>query len=168
LKFSVEETEQQSHHDMIIGRDLQLALKLDILFSTKQFRWDDLSIRMRTPNSYLSYLETRIKYIDNPQDVFTTVSTPMSILDAKFEKANIDASINTLKHLIRMRQKQMKSLLYEFENLFDGTLGNWNTSPVSFKLKEGVKPFQLAPFQSLRYTKPHLKSKYNTCVTWEF
>jgi hypothetical protein len=36
--------------------------------------------------------------------------------------------------------------MYKFEHLFDGTLGNWNPSPVSFKHKEGVKPFQLAPF----------------------
>ena len=32
-------------------------------------------------------------------------------------------------------------LLTEFEELFDGTLGNWNTEPVSFELKEGAKPY---------------------------
>jgi hypothetical protein len=101
-KFSVDETEQQSYYDMIIGRDLQLALNLDILFVTKQFRWGVLSITTSIPNSYLSYLETRIKNIDNSQDVFTTVSTPMSILDAKYEKANIDANIDIIKHLSRI------------------------------------------------------------------
>jgi hypothetical protein len=70
----------------------------------------------------------------------------MSILDTKYEKANIYANINTLKHLSRILQQQLKVLLYKFERLFDGTLGDWNTSPMSFKLKDGVKPFQLAPF----------------------
>ena len=70
----------------------------------------------------------------------------MSILDAKYEKANIDATVNTLKHLSSTQQQQLKSLLYKFEHLFDGTLGDWNTDPVSFKLKEGTTPFQLPPF----------------------
>ena len=29
----------------------------------------------------------------------------------------------------------------EFEDLFDGTLGDWKTEPVSFELKEGSKPY---------------------------
>jgi hypothetical protein len=104
-------------------------------------------------------LETRIKNIDNPQNVFTTVSTPMAILDAKYEKANIDASTNTLKHLSRMQQQQLKALLYKFEHLFDGTLGNWNTAPLSFKLKEGVKPFQLTPFSVPKIHEATLKKE---------
>ena len=29
----------------------------------------------------------------------------------------------------------------KFEELFDGTLGDWKTDPVSFELKEGAKPY---------------------------
>ena len=32
-------------------------------------------------------------------------------------------------------------LLTNYEPLFDGTLGAWKTMPVSFELKEGVKPY---------------------------
>ena len=32
-------------------------------------------------------------------------------------------------------------MLTDFEELFDGTLGDWNTEPVSFELKEGAKPY---------------------------
>jgi hypothetical protein len=41
--------------------------------------------------------------------------------------------------------------------LSDGTLGNWITDPVSFKLKEGAKPFQLAPFSVPKIHKDTLK-----------
>jgi hypothetical protein len=34
----------------------------------------------------------------------------------------------------------------EFEELFDGTLGDWKTEPVSFELKEGTKPYYGRPF----------------------
>jgi len=29
----------------------------------------------------------------------------------------------------------------EFEDLFDGTLGDWNTEPISFELKRDAKPY---------------------------
>ncbi len=33
------------------------------------------------------------------------------------------------------------ALLLKFEELFDGTLGDWKLPPVSFELKEGAKPY---------------------------
>jgi hypothetical protein len=45
---------------------------------------------------------------------FAAASTRMSILDAKYEKANIDATINSLKHLSGMQQQQLK---HYFTNL---------------------------------------------------
>ena len=111
---------------------------MDILFSTKHLKWDGIVIPMRTQHTDLSYLDNRVKNLGNSQDVFATASTPMSILDAKYEKANIDATINTFKHLNSNQQQQLKALLYKFEHLFDGTLGDWNTESVSFKLKEGL------------------------------
>ena len=32
-------------------------------------------------------------------------------------------------------------LLTEFQELFDGTLGDWNTEHLSFELKEGMKSY---------------------------
>jgi hypothetical protein len=32
-------------------------------------------------------------------------------------------------------------LLKTYESLFDDTLGDWKTKPVSFQLKEGVSPY---------------------------
>jgi hypothetical protein len=37
-------------------------------------------------------------------------------------------------------------LLLKFEELFDGTLGDWKLSPVSFELKEGAKPYHGRPY----------------------
>ena len=36
---------------------------------------------------------------------------------------------------------KLLELLTEFEDLFDATLGDWKTEPVSFELKEGNKPY---------------------------
>jgi hypothetical protein len=32
-------------------------------------------------------------------------------------------------------------VLQEFEELFDGTLGDWNCNPVLLQLKEGAQPY---------------------------
>ena len=37
-------------------------------------------------------------------------------------------------------------MLFGFEELFDGTLGDWNRPPVSIKLKEGAKPYHGRPY----------------------
>ncbi len=37
-------------------------------------------------------------------------------------------------------------MLLKFELLFEGTLGDWNLPPVSFKLKEGMKPYHGRPY----------------------
>lgn len=94
----MDDTAQQSMYDMMIGRELQIALRMDILFSTNHLKWDGIVIPMRTSNTHFSYLDKRIINIGNLQDVFATSSTPMYILDAKYEMANIDATINSLQH----------------------------------------------------------------------
>jgi hypothetical protein len=50
-----------------------------------------------TRNKFVLFGDTN-KNIGSLQDVFAAASTPMSILDAKYEKANIGATINSLKH----------------------------------------------------------------------
>ena len=43
--------------------------------------------------------------------------------------------------LTPVEQTQLLELLMEFEDLFDGTLGDWKTEPVLFELKECSKPY---------------------------
>ena len=49
--------------------------------------------------------------------------TAAPILDAKYEKVNIDDVIAEQSHLSESQQKDLKSLLEKHEKLFDGTLG---------------------------------------------
>ena len=66
----------------------------------------------------------------------------MRILDAKYEKANLlDIVEDECAHLNPTEKLKLLELLTEFEDLFDGTLDDWKTEPVSFELKEGSKPY---------------------------
>jgi hypothetical protein len=60
------------------------------------------------------------------------------ILNAKYQKADLRSIIrNNCRHLSADQQKKSLQLLQKYELLFDGTLGDWKTKPVSFQLKGG-------------------------------
>ncbi len=65
----------------------------------------------------------------------------MQILDAKYKKLDLQSIVrDNCKHLSVDWQKQLLQLLKKYESLFDGTLGDWRTKPVSFQWREGVSP----------------------------
>ncbi len=71
-------------------------------------------------------------------------------MDAKHEKADLPAIIRkNCSHLKASEREKLLSMLIRFKSLFDATLGDWNLPPVSFELKEGMKPDL-----GLRYTLP--------------
>jgi hypothetical protein len=64
------------------------------------------------------------------------------ILDEKYQKADLESIFrDNCKHLSADQQKKLLQLLTKYESLFDGTLGDWKTKPVSFQLKERVSPY---------------------------
>ena len=70
----------------------------------------------------------------------------MQILDAKYEKADLPAIVEKCNHLTDIQKVKLLEVLTTFERLFDGSLGDWKTSPVHFELKEGAKPYHGRPF----------------------
>ena len=71
----------------------------------------------------------------------------VKILDANYEKADLRAMVDaTGPHLSLHDKNKLLELLKEFEELFDGTLHDWRTEPVSFELKEGAKPYHGRPY----------------------
>jgi Reverse transcriptase (RNA-dependent DNA polymerase) len=68
------------------------------------------------------------------------------ILDAKYEKADLKAVIKAQAHLVSTERDQLARLLHKYEHLFDGTLGEWKGSGVSFELKEGSVPYHGRPY----------------------
>ncbi len=71
----------------------------------------------------------------------------MEILDAKYDKADPPSIVkNNYAHLSRSHCNSLLALLLKFEELFDGTLGDWKLPPVSFELKEGAKLYHGRPY----------------------
>ncbi len=49
-------------------------------------------------------------------------------------------------HLSDPDKQKLLELLQEFEELFDGTLCDWDCERVSLQLREGAKPYHCRPF----------------------
>ena len=63
----------------------------------------------------------------------------VKILDANYEKADLQAVVDaTGPHHSLHDKNKLLELLKELEELFNGTLGDWRTEPVSFELKKGA------------------------------
>ncbi len=77
-----------------------------------------------------------------PQSTQDATKCVTRILDAKYKKADLQSIVqDNCKHLSANHQKKLLQLLKKYESLFDGTLGDWKTKPVSFQWKEGVSPY---------------------------
>jgi hypothetical protein len=77
-----------------------------------------------------------------PQSTQDATKCATRILDDKYSKADLQSIVrDNCKHLSANKQKKLLQLLKKYESLFDDTLGDWKTKPVSFQLKEGVSPY---------------------------
>jgi len=78
-----------------------------------------------------------------PQSMLKAKKCLIKILDAKYEKANLRAITEEkcLNHLSTTEKEKLLKLSHEFEELFDGTLGDWHCNQVLLQLKEGLQQF---------------------------
>ena len=77
---------------------------------------------------------------NEPKSTAELTERAIKILDASYEKADLPQVVkNNCKHLSKDHQTMLLDLLTDFEDLFDGILGVWDTEPISIELKEGAK-----------------------------
>ncbi len=89
----------------------------------------------------------------------------MEILDAKYAKADLPAIVrDNYKHLSPSERESLLSLLLKFEQLFDGTLGDWTPPPVSIQLQKRAKPFHGRPYPIPKVHKATLMKEIDQLV----
>ena len=140
---------QNTGYDIILGKDLQQAIGLDILNSTLTLRWEGIEIPMRDFGELANRAE--LHWTDRHTNDSSEAAAEMQarttrILDAHYEKADLEKVVSEQGHLSQLEQKLLLKLLRDFEELFDGTLGEWRTKPVSLELKAGAKPYHAKAF----------------------
>ena len=68
------------------------------------------------------------------------------IAKSRYKKGNLEDVVAKCTHLSINEWNELHQVLKAHEELFDGTLGQWNLPPKDIKLKEGVTTYHAQPF----------------------
>jgi hypothetical protein len=134
-------------YDLILGVKTMKKYGIILDFKDKMITVDEVKLPMQNINylqgsSTLRALKLNHILAIEPQSTQDASKHVTWILDAKYQKADLQSIVrDNCKHLSADQQKKLLQLLQKYESLFDGTLGDWKTKPVSFQLKEGVSPY---------------------------
>ncbi len=103
-----------------------------------------------------------IYHAQEPVSTRSATKRVVEILDAKYEKADIPAIVReNCSHLSATDREKLLSMLLKFEPLFDCTLGDWNLPPVSFEIKDDMKPYHGRPYPIPQIHKAVLMKEIN-------
>ena len=142
-------TKQKSKYDLILGREILRELGITLNFNNNTINWSDTSIPMKPVEN-----NTRIHFaISDSKRVASETKRMKKILDANYEKADLNKIVDNLKYLDKNKQTKLLNLLKKYEPMFDGALGKYTGSTYKIELKEDVKPYHAKPFPLYqRYT----------------
>ncbi len=134
-------------YDLILGVKTMKKYSIILNFKNTMIIFDEVKLPMQNINflqgsSTLRALKLNHSLAMEPKSTQDATKRVMRILDTKYQKADLQLIVrNNCKHLSANHQKKLLQLLKKIELLFDGTLGDWKTKPVSFQLKGGVSPY---------------------------
>ncbi|GAX23113.1 hypothetical protein FisN_UnNu094 [Fistulifera solaris] len=128
---------------LLLGSDFLEQNQINISYSRQSIEWDGAIARMQAePSTSVANALHVIRAGDDddpnssPQ-VKATARRATKILDAKYEKANLDEVVANITTLNPQQKKALLKLLRKFEFLFDGTLGDFDCEPADVTLKPG-------------------------------
>jgi hypothetical protein len=140
--------DQVPMYDLIIGKQTMHNLGMKSDFQEKIITIDKILLLMRNiANLQLKPRITRALrentcFAQEPISTHSATKRMVKILDTKYEKADLPAIIReNCSHRTAFDREKLLSVLLKMESLFNGTLGNWKLLPVSFEVKEGMKPY---------------------------
>ena len=155
--------------DLILGVQTlkELGIVLDFRTNTITANKSILPIRNIDNLSHKSKIEkawslNNSVMVHEPESKLVATNCVVHILDANDEKADLQSVVRyNCKHLALHEQNKLLDLLTEYEDLFDSTLGDWKTEPVSLELKEGAKPYHGRAFLVPKIHKATLVNELN-------
>ena len=129
-------SEAKGMYDIMLGRDFLQQIGLDILYSSKEFCWDDIKVPMTNCGHWT---KQSVKQFNECKDQDETEEE--FLLDAKYEKIDLNKVVERQTHLNQENKELLQELLQKFKGIFQGTLGRYTGDEVHIELKKNVKTF---------------------------
>ena len=125
-------------YDMIIGCDLMVQLGLTADFKRQVIQWYGATVPLKEPINFLgqSYLTKRkmrkvVMYNSEPASTKEATERMVKILDSIYAKAYLKCVADNASQMNSEERTLLLILIEDFEDLFDGTLGEWATVRIS-------------------------------------
>ena len=151
---------------MIIGRDLLSESNIDVRFSDGTIKWEDQIVSMKifqgiwkNDCTLKKELKAAILRSNKPKSTRDSTQRVIKILDSKYEKADLDQIMKNATNLDKTQKTMLLQLLKKYKDLFDGTLGRWNTTPVIIELQSNAKPVNARWYPVPRINKTTFKKE---------
>ena len=141
-------------YDLIIVINMLTKIGAILNFSDNALTIDKVTLSMRQHDSFmdLNQLSNSLTERLEPQSTLEATHRTVEILEASYDKANLPNIVNEkCKHLNLYQCQKLLKLLTSYEELFDGTLGDWQTKPISFQQVPGTKPYHCRTVELSQY-----------------
>ena len=135
--------------NLIIGVETLAKFGVVLDFASKVITIDKMQSPMKPINAFKRLnFDTRF-FREELEPISTREETKrtIEILGANYKKADLPAIVKeNCSHLNKSQKHKLLRLLLDYEELFDGTLGDFQTDPVKFNLQLGAKAYHGRPY----------------------
>jgi hypothetical protein len=100
---------------------------------------EDLYSALMTPASIV--FQDDYAKASEPEHVHAANTHQTCILDANYEAADLKEIVKYISTIYDIERNRLLLLLRKYDYLFDGTLGNFETSDVKLDLKDNAEPY---------------------------
>jgi len=160
IEWNMHVTKSLGPYDMIIGRDILKFLKINRRFSDEIIKWDGAEMPFKDGDASTK----EAHYVADSDPVEDAVHRVKRILDAKYDKADVEKICEEQAELDKQQQAQLALLLCKSEVLFDGQLGCWHGQEVKLELQEGAKTYHARAYNTPRCHIQTLKAKVERLI----
>ena len=153
-------------YDVILGADFLGKAGIIINYEKDICEWLGLTIPMRNANDLMeedfhamaeSFLVQQ-EDEDFGEDWLENYATP-PVLDAKYEKVEIEDVVSQQTHLTEEQQDDLRRLLSKYTKLFDGSLGCYPHKKFHIDVDETVPPVHSRPYPIARVNEMAFKKE---------
>ena len=100
----------------------------------------------------VAQLQNNVDDANTPAHIYAGAKSEMCILDAKYEKVNLPANIDSISTIDQYKKALLLRTMKKNEHLFDKTLGNFDCEPAKLPTNHG----QDTPYHAPRaFLVPH-------------
>ena len=143
----LDEQQEDSTYDMILGLDFLCAVGIDILCHQKQLKWDDATLAFQPRDTYKethanihACLIEAFAYGDKEDDPEGLGYKSTQIMEAKYEAIDTDELAQAQKQLTPKQRTDLARLFRKFPQLFEGELHMYLHRQYHLDLQDGTKP----------------------------